>query len=362
MRSSIVLIVGVVAFLTLSSCSQLQAPDKQEAEKTPHWNAVRSQLKYQLAEEKFDHGRLDESYELVREAIELDPIAPSPYILLTQIHLDRGEIATASETIAKASGYGGNPAKIHYLTGLIAQRYRHLDEALQHYKAAAEADKSNAHYLVTVAETLVALGRVDEALELVRDRWTDFDHNVALRDIAGGIHTMLGQHELAANAYQEAVQLNSEDKGLQRRLVSALMKIGRHEEARRILTTLIEDDPSPNPSVLLDLGQCQMALHQVDEAKTLFRRVTQQAPASHEGWVWLARAAVLSGDLKTARGSAHQAASLQPAVTEYQLLLATVCWLQKDVPAALAALDRILQQQPDDRLALALRARIAKER
>ena len=91
---------------------------------------------------------------------------------------------------------------------------------------------------MATAETLVSLGRMEEALTLCTHHWSDFERNSTLRAVAGHIYTLLGRYEEAADAYVEATSLSPEDDLLATTLASALVKSERHTEARVVLERL----------------------------------------------------------------------------------------------------------------------------
>ncbi len=344
----------VVVGLGLAACSELQPADSKK-EVRQHWDSIRGRLKYQLAVDSFKSGQIDQSYERLQESLALDPKAAPAYALLGKILLERGEVASAAQALERAAEYGdARQGEVPYLRGLIAQRYERLDEALSWYRQAAFAEPMNAHYVVSVAETLVALGRPTEALALARSRWTDFEHNATLRSLTASIEMLLGQYEEAADAYREAFRLAPEDDVLRWRLGSALVLAKRYEEAAEVLACASERGKDPPATALLDLGQASVELGRPDHAKTVLRQAVSQEPTLVSGWLWLVRASLACNDLTTARRSAQEAARLDPDNDEHHLLLAYVCLRQQDYPAATTAIQVVLRHHPQDPLALHL--------
>ncbi len=328
--------------------------DQAKREAQDRWSNVRGRLKYQLAHDQFTAGRVDQSEKQLREAISLDPDLPEAFILLTKIHLERGETLAASEALHQAVGAGGETAETEYLKGMIAQRYERFDEALACYRRAAEGDPKNAHYVATIAETLVALDRATEALALIRERSTDFEQNATIRSLAGGIYMMLGRYEEAADAYREAVQIAPEDRVLQSQLGLALALSDQYQEARRVLAPLVDDEPDAAGSILLALGRCELQLGEPERAKQVLQRAVNAEPINPRYWTWLARAALASNDFMTARRAAGQAKRLAPESAEHAMLLGFVCWRQEDYPAAAEALEQGNRLEPGEPMTLCL--------
>lgn len=344
--------------LTLGACSEItrtHQESRQQAEQ--RWDTVRGRIKLQLATETFNQGQLDEAQKQLAEAIALDPTMQESYILNTRILLERGEIAAAQEALKTALAQGADGAETDYLTGVIAQRYDQLDAALASYRRAAEREPRQAHYTAAVAETLVALGRPAEALQLIESRWTDFEHNATLRAAAGQIHMMMGRYEQAADVYRDAVRIAPEDITLQYQLGLVLSLAEKHGEALAVLAPLATRAQDPPAYILIALGRAHLGLHRSEEAMTALRRATQISPDTVAPWSWLARAALTAGDMVTARHAALRAADIEKNAADSHILLAYVCLRQGDRTAAVTALRVALQRQPDDPIALYLMER-----
>jgi cytochrome c-type biogenesis protein CcmH/NrfG len=350
------MIVTAVGLAGLASCAQLTPDSKQEARE--RWSSMRSKLKYQLASETFSKGNINEAEVHLQEAISLDPEAPESYILMCRILLERGETSSARQALNAAIIHGGATAETHYLQGLIAQRHALHDEALNAYRKAAELNPTNAHYVVAVAETLVTLNRGDEALHLVREHWTDFEQNATLRALAGEIQMLQGDYESAAAAYRQAALISPDDPLLRQQFGLALSMAGQHREACQILSNALEDPDNPMPlSTQLALARSQLALRDNQAARALLRRVVEEHPHQPRAWALLARAALGCEDLLTARRASAEASRLDPAHSEYKLLLAYVCSRQADYPSAVPVLRAVIDRSPDDMMALFLLGR-----
>jgi len=362
MKTTPWMIIVAALVTSLASCSQLETlsslttPDSKK-EAYARWNKVRGRLKYQLAADSFAAGQLDKAQEHLNETIALNPNNPDNYVLLAKLLLERGEIASASEAIEKAQENGGSSAEIDYLNGMIAQRYGRFVDALYWYQQASTRETNSAHYVAAVAETLVALDRAVDALALVRSRWTDFEQNATLREIAGSIHMMLDQYEEAADAYQEAARITTDDVLLKFKLGEALTLAGRYEEARSVLITAHDMAKDTPPSALVLLGRCNLALERNDEALEVLQEAAEKGPNNPRYWSWLARAALASHDLLTARRAANQTVAIDSDNPHHHMMLGFVCMRQRDYEAAVASFEKTLQDSPNDRMAQFLLAK-----
>ena len=350
------MIGGLNEVAGLTGCAEFAKTDPKK-KAYDRSTEVRAELKYRLASDRFKNGHLGDAHDFVREAIGLNPRAQTPYLLLTRIFIERGEIALAAETLSESLTYGSDTAETDYLSGVIAERYRRFEEALTWYQQASKRHPINAHYVAAVAETLVALDRGPEALELVRGRWTDFEQSAALRALAGGIHMMLGEYESAIEAYRRAHRIVPDDAILGFQLGSALTMARRHEEALRVLTDATEKASLVPSSIWLMLGKCQLALGQSDEAKRSFQQVVTEDPNNVRGWDWLARASLSAGELLTARRAATQAVRLSAGSRDHLMLLGYVCYRQRDYGNAVASLENVVRDDSEEPIALCLLGR-----
>ena len=338
-----------VMLLACAGCSQLFPADaKKEAKE--RWAGVRARLKYELAQESFTAGQFEEAQKHLDESLTLKPDSGEAYVLQAKILLEKGQTASASEALDEAQRHGTDSAETDYLSGVISQRYEKLDDALAWYRRAAQREPMSAPYVVAVAETLVSMGRVSEALELVNSRMTDFEENATLRAVAGEIYMMLDRYEEAADAYRDASRIAPDDAQLKEQLGFALALSRKYEEGSAVLASanLGADAQS---SMLVALGRCRLGLNEGDEAKEVLRRAVDTDPGNAGTWVLLARACATSKDLLTARRAAAQAVQIEPSNRIYRLLLGCICWEQQDRPATVAALEQV-QQGGDDALAM----------
>lgn len=352
--------------ILLASCVENNEFGTRKEVVKQHWSSVRSQLKLQAGSESFKAGQMKQAMDYTQEAIALTPEAAPGYVLLAKILFERGETAAAGNALERAADctdkYPQSKAEIAYLQGLIAQRYRQFTEAHDLYEQAFKLEPMNAHYLAAVAEMLVAMGRLDEALEVTRDRWTDFEQNATIRALAGRIYVMLSKFEQAADAYQDAARLAPDDKLLQLHLGTSLARAGRWEEACATLAPLMDTDLNIPATARVLLGRCYLELNASSEAKAVLRKATKTDPKLTPAWSWLARASLAGNDLLTARRAAQQAVALDRENPDHLLLLAYVCYRQGDYEPARQITQRVLARRPRDPLARHLRDQMADQR
>src|SRR5262249_41778404 len=149
--------------------------------------SVRGGVKLQLARQHLQSGRLEEAEKIINQAVALSSKDPQAFVLLAKLRLEQGQLAEARAAVTPASVLApGNP-EVSYLSGIIAQRYGDLEMAAEYYTAASKAAPNAVDYLLAEAETLVALDRSLDALDLVESRIGDFDSHASMRMLAARI-------------------------------------------------------------------------------------------------------------------------------------------------------------------------------
>ena len=65
----------------LASACNATKPHVEQVRAEQHWNRVRGQVKYQLAEQRYEGGLFDEAARTVSESLALDPTQVDAYVL-----------------------------------------------------------------------------------------------------------------------------------------------------------------------------------------------------------------------------------------------------------------------------------------
>ncbi|MBO9575380.1 MAG: sulfotransferase [Sphingobium sp.] len=120
-----------------------------------------------------------------------------------------------------------------------------------------------------------------------------------------------GEHRLARQAMDLAVESWGADHAAQFRKVEFLTILGDQQEADVLLSTLPETVPDP-ATYALSRGTSALNLGRAEEARHYLERVTQLQPHSGFGWFWLS----LAVDLAREPGLADSLIAAQPQVSQ----------------------------------------------
>jgi Tfp pilus assembly protein PilF len=358
--------LGLLLLGGLAAGCATHAQSRAQAE--TRWNDVRARIKLQLAKQQFENGQVDAAATTVTEAVAAEPTLTDGHLLLAQCYLEQGKFAAAGQAVTDAEGCDPQSAEAAYMRGLLAERADQIDVAVEHYRRARMRQSNMVDYVVSEAECLAALGRTDEALKLVNENLGRVDSDGTLEALAAQLALLEGDPEAAVRNLRLAIERagcvtasaprSTSCDALIEQCGRLLSETGRHAEAVALLGPYVAARPDAPASVIQPLAAGYLALERFDEAKHLLRddvrRHADQAPS----WMLLAQAAMRSDDWMTARRCAERLRQLAPQSPEVLLLQGFVCWKQNDRPAATAALQRVLAQNPDDALAHGLLGRL----
>ncbi len=331
----------------------------RKADAQKQWDAMRGNVKLQLAENQLHSGRLDEAEKTLEQAIGMSPKSSRSYLLMAKLELERGELAKAREAIEIASSLPGNDAEVEYVAGIVAQRYGDPSKALGHYTYAAIAAPQSVSNTLARAEMLVSLGRTIEALEVINERIADFDGNLPIRMLAARLNRMLSLRGPTIAWCREALRLSQDDPYATAELGEMLVWAGQYEEAIGILRPLVETEPASEhlfddtvrpeiggvvtPSVLRALARSYLATEQWLPAKQAAKPLMARNKQDVASWCIFARAAMESGDVAGAWEALRIVHSHNPATAETRLLAAHIALVRGDNTAALEAADEAVE-------------------
>jgi len=351
------------ASLTLAGCTggilDKQFSARPKAEARERWNALRGRVKLQLAEQHLAAGRLDDAEKALNEALALDGPQPESLLIAGKLRFEQGRLAEARAALASAAAQSEPDPEIEYWSGILAERYGHLDQAAEHYARALALNPNEPGYLTARAETLVALDRAAEALELIEGRVADFDDDPAVRLLAARVSRLMGLRGPAAAHVREALRGHEDDPALCAEAALLLGWAGEHGEVITILGPLVNqelrsggnDGRNAFDGVLAAsagrvYAAALLARQRFAEAHTVLKAILCRDPDDLLAWSLFARSALAAGDAAEAAAaldSLHQ----RTAPTAETLLLAAYAALRLGQPqAALDSARRAVELEP----------------
>ncbi len=350
-------LLGVVMVTMTVGCAKdgKKTPTQREAARA-QWNTARATVLRSLAEDQYRNGDLDNSRKTVDDALRLDPTSVPLRLLSAKLFIETGELELATKQLDAVRLLDQTNAEADYLTGLVFQRWQQPKMALMHYDTAAEKNPNEMAYVLARAEMMVALDRTDDAVKILRERSSAFEHSATLRHALGQILMQQEKYDQAVDVLRQASILATDEPQIREHLALALYYDKQYAQANDAFARLTRVEPyASRPDLLSAMGECQMAMGRLPDARALFEKVTQLDAGNAKAWLNLAKVALQMNDLPRADLSLRKAVALEPNHAETQLMLGSVRMQQGRLEDALRAFDRASQLDPLDSTPLVMK-------
>ncbi len=206
--------------------------------------------------------------EAALRALELEPDAGASHVALGAVCLFFDwDFEGAYRALQKALTLNPGYADAHHVYGLYLEALGETEEAIEEMRAAVHLDPLSSAYNDSLAHALAAAVRLDEAREQI-DRTLELDPRFrSAIETSGWIHVRQGDYEAALKAFERLPrEAGHDDAGLGDRGF-AYARLGRLEDAHRMLTRLDERARrQPTQSLDLDYAVLYEGLGRRDEA------------------------------------------------------------------------------------------------
>ena len=349
--------VGACALiLILAGCQSTPTHDENVNAANARWKSVRSASMLHMAQQQFDAGDLNQAEKTLASAIGIDAGNPYLHIMAGRVALERGQLERSFRRLSVAVELDGQIPEAHYYLGIVMQRWTRYDQALESYQRAYDLEPDNVAYVLAVGETLVAAGQLDEAVELLAGRIVYFDQNAAIRVALAHMHTMRGEHDLAANYLAEAVLLQPDDVQIHEELALAYVAANALDDAIRTLESLCaRAELNDRTDLRMQLGAAYHRVGRTEDAREIYLQVTRADPKHTHAWLRLGEIALRNERYAEAMTAAGRARRLTPTLADPYLLQAMV-WERRGMGLkALPLLERAEELDTESSAAVLLR-------
>lgn len=363
MTKSLHVIVMLLTPALIAGCGDLNSPlltkhNAKDRRDQAHerWDNVRGEVKLRLAKQHLDSGRLEDAEKVLEQAAGITPKEPQVFVLLARLRLEQGRLAEARQAIVSARALNADDAEIHYLAGMIAQRYGEVELAVDAYQSALQRMPNNANYLLALGESLVAVGRDIDALELIESRAGDFDSNAPLQMLAARICRLVGLRNTAVEHAREALRITPDDPFVIADVAELMHWAGRYQDVIATLQPVTERAAkkqtgaaaSPQYSVTHGIRRCMasayLALSKPADAMRALDPVMSGSDLDDATRILFARAALDAGDFNLADRTLQPLRDAGRPALEVLLLSAAVSFESGDRATARTYAVRALTQ------------------
>lgn len=346
--------LAVFFMLLVTGCEANFSNDKVDA--TNRFMKARSSMALQMAERQFDSEDLDSAEKTLNDALKIHAKDGRIYLLLGRISLERGQLERAHRMFDTSIQFDEKLHGAYYFRGVVRQRWQQHELALADYSKAASIWRDKPTYLLAMAEMLIEMDRMDEALEQLKAKLVYFDQNAGLRLAIGQIYLMKDDAKNAARYYKQAALLAPEDLKVQEELAMVQLRAGQTDKAIRHLETLVtKQEYAKRIDVRITLGDAYLRLRRHASAKKVFADVVAMRPTDVDAWVKLGEASWSVGDTNGALRAAGRVRQLAPNRHEGFLLAGLVWHKRGRIEDAISMFDAAAEMAPDNHLPAILR-------
>ena len=254
-------------------------------------------------------GRLADAAEAFEKVIALDPDNAQSYRSLAQLELTRGRPGVALELARLGSEKRGAFGSL----------------------------------TATEATALVALGRVDEAVELLDGRLAKAPDDPELLASRASLHLAFGERTEGESLLRRAVEADALHHRARLALAIVLEHDGRPDDAVALLEDLLKIDPG-HAGALARIGAIR--LNDPNAARPYLEEAVRLQPRRADYLLRLGVCYIRLGDLRRAEASLRRGLELQPDDRDILNNLSIVLTLQEHYAEAEVVLRRILEAEP----------------
>lgn len=233
---------------------------------------------------------------------------------------------------------------------------RQYQEALPLYREATTREPQNLDYTEGYLQTLVALGRMNDALTAVTQANTRFPGNAHIAFLFGRVDEALDHNADAEGHYKRAIQGDAKLTEASLALARFYVRSRRIPDAKTVLEEELKRAPE-DPAVHSAVGELLLAQDDVEKAKVEFDRAIAAAPNQAEAHLGESRVAYAHGDFAAAKQEVDKAIELDAHVKEGHLQLGTVLFKLADFVSSAKELELAKAEDPSNpRVSIALGA------
>jgi protein O-GlcNAc transferase len=239
------------------------------------------QRKLKSAVDALVDGRVGEAETLYRQVLGKKPQNWLALHHLGVILCERGEYASAEESLQKSLAINGENGAAYSTLGVALMKQKKLDAALVAHRHAIRLEPNNSEFYVNCASTLLEQQKTKEAAHVCRKAIELNPDSFAAHYNLGGIFQRDRKLDEAVAAYRRAIAINPDFAEAYSNLALALTSLGKLEEALVAYRRSIELNPNL-AETFNNLGMCLDRLLRPDEAAVAFRQAIAIRPTLGE--------------------------------------------------------------------------------
>jgi len=353
------LLAGSLATATLFAAG-CGAPRSQQVrnEARGRYDRAGAQIAYDQARQSFQSGQFEPALGHIDRAIARFPKESSYQLLRGRILHEMTRIDESRDAFQAAVDLDPKKPEPYYFLGIVYQRWRENDKALESYAKAAELEPTKIHFVAAEIEMLTLMGRNDEADARLTAVEKKFEFSPVIDRLRADVAKMRGDDDRCAQLLERVSMRETASPELIEELAFAryskgdwngsiaaledpvlasrigrpdlvrlkarnLILVSRPEEARDILLA-IHDDNDPHGRTMLLLGHAAWRIGDWGRLRECGEDLVRRHPEMADGYMFLGASAHNAGHLDESLAMFEQAVAREPERAVAQKLLTTV--------------------------------------
>ncbi|MCE4553736.1 XrtA/PEP-CTERM system TPR-repeat protein PrsT [Pelomonas cellulosilytica] len=318
------------------------------------------------ARAKLAAGLPDEALAALDELLFRNAKADKALLLKAEVLLSRGKVQEAQPLLTDVLAMEPNSFEARSLLVRLAFGRKDFDAAAKLIDAMppALAKKPQGRFLQ--AQLALAKNDAAKAKELALPLLKVLPNYLPLLRLAAAAHQQLGEPADAENLLNQAIKLAPEDGGLRRQYASLQLQRRAPGPALETLRPVLESGRADGDTLLL-AGKAQLLQGNFEAADRAFGAAAKLRPDDAKTQAALALSAIVRDSITPGgAGRAKADAALaqlrelaaKDSGSNYDLMIVNALMSRQDLPAALAAIDKLVPKMKDSPVPASLRGRI----
>ncbi|MEE2912474.1 MAG: tetratricopeptide repeat protein [Planctomycetota bacterium] len=284
-------------------------------------DVVNANLAAQQARQQFEVGNLSTALSTIDAAIDRFETKPEYHLLRGRILLELHQLDAAHKSLAVASTLAPDLAAPNYFLGVLHQRWSDDKSAIDYYKSAMRNDPSHPQYFMAVAETYVAIGQFDRAIEFLLESGKEFQHQPSVPALIGQIYLLKGDPEKAMKHFSDSKLLGNDSPEILTSIATAEFDAGMYANCLMTLQQLEVMVEGLAPIYERMRGKSLFATGRIQRGRDVCLVVTRKTPQEVGAWIDLGYIAWHMGDYERLGHCGEQILQLEPKLEEGSLFL-----------------------------------------
>lgn len=292
--------------------------------------------------------------DLCRQLLAAQPQNPDALNMMGLIFRDVGDREKARTWLEQAIQADPNFVEARSNLGTVLREMSRLPEAQAQFEAALQIDPDHGLSLYNLGVLHQQQGDLQAAMDCYQRVIERIPELADAHNNLGTVLRAMGRYRQAVQCYRHALSLQEDPKTLTN-LANALRKLGDLQGAREAYELALTWDPGYSLAYT-NLGNTLRDLGHYQEALDRYRQALQITPRYREALVHLGDTLIQVQEWDLAEEYLQRALSYYPDWPRALISLAELQLTRGTPEAALATCQTCLAQDPDNRLALALRS------